>query len=78
MPKEIYPNEKRIAISPEATAKLVKQGFNVTVEAGAGAAANFSDSDFEKAGATMVDAREALGSDIVLKVRAPQESEVLG
>ena len=71
VPKEVYPNEKRVAISPEAAGKYIKQGFNVSVERGAGVDSKFEDSHFEEVGAKIVSTEEAFGSDFVLKVRAP-------
>ncbi|MBP8119824.1 MAG: Re/Si-specific NAD(P)(+) transhydrogenase subunit alpha [Burkholderiales bacterium] len=63
---------------PEVVEKLIKLGFTVQVEAGAGEAANVSDEDYRKAGAGIVDSAAALwaGSDIVFKVRAPSMDEV--
>ena len=43
VPREIFPGEKRVATVPEAVAKLIKLGFSVRVESGAGELANFSD-----------------------------------
>ena len=43
MPKETFTNEKRVALSPEAAERLIKLGFNVNVEEGAGTGADFSD-----------------------------------
>jgi NAD(P) transhydrogenase len=78
VPKEIHEGEKRVALTPETVAKLVKEGFNVVVERGAGAGAKFWDSAYEEAGAKIVDTKEVFGnSDIVLKVRAPQENKDL-
>jgi NAD/NADP transhydrogenase alpha subunit len=51
-----------------ATATLVKKGFSVEIESGAGAAASFKDDDFAKAGAKIVDVNKAYQADIVLKV----------
>ncbi|TPX35102.1 hypothetical protein SmJEL517_g02470 [Synchytrium microbalum] len=74
-PKEVYFNEKRVAITPENTALLLKKGFKqVLVQSGAGSAAEFSDSAYVKAGATIVPSSENVyQSDIVLKVRPPQD-----
>ena len=69
VPKEIHDGERRVALSPEAVKQLTKQGFNVVVEAGAGTGAKFLDSDYVAAGAEVKSVKEALGSDIVLKVR---------
>ena len=67
-----------MATSPEAAAKLVKLGFKVAVESGAGHAANFSDEDFRAAGAEILNGAAALwnASNIVFKVRAPSAEEV--
>ena len=69
VPKEIHEGERRVALSPEAAKQLIKQGFNVVVETGAGAGAKFLDADYIAAGAEVKTVKEALGSDIVFKVR---------
>ena len=51
VPRETFPGEKRVATVPEVVEKLVKLGFGVTVETGAGAAANFGDDAYQAAGA---------------------------
>jgi H+-translocating NAD(P) transhydrogenase subunit alpha len=78
VPKEIAPGERRVALVPEIAKKLVETGFEVVVEAGAGAEASFSDRQFEEAGATIVSARdELLGqADGVVKVQKPAAQEV--
>jgi len=78
VPKEIFPLERRVATVPDVVEKLVKLGFTVQVETGAGDAANFSDDDYRKAGAGVADSAGALWatSDIVFKVRAPSMDEV--
>lgn len=77
VPKEIYENEKRVALSPAAAATLIKNGFKVNVEAGAGFEAKFLDADYVAAGCNLVDsATAAFASDIVLKVRLPAMEEV--
>jgi NAD/NADP transhydrogenase alpha subunit len=60
-----------VAQTPDTVAALRKKGFNVVVQAGAGAAASFRDGDYASAGAAIVDAPAALGADVVLKVRPP-------
>ena len=69
---------KRVATVPDVVAKLVKLGFQVAVESGAGDAANFADETYRAAGAKVVPtARDVwAGSDIVFKVRPPTEDEV--
>ena len=78
VPRETFAGEKRVATVPDVVAKLVKLGFGVTVETGAGAAANFDDAAYEAAGARIAGSAAELyaGSDIVFKVRAPSPGEV--
>ncbi|MEM7595129.1 MAG: Re/Si-specific NAD(P)(+) transhydrogenase subunit alpha, partial [Cyanobacteria bacterium P01_A01_bin.83] len=78
IPKEIYPNERRVAATPNTVKKLQKLGFEVLVESNAGAAANFSDRAYESADCTIIGDRAELWSqaDIILKVRAPQGAEI--
>jgi NAD(P) transhydrogenase subunit alpha len=78
VPKEIFPNEKRVASVPDVVEKLIKLGFAVTLESGAGALANFTDDAYQAAGAKIVGSAKELwgGSDIVFKVRAPSLDEV--
>ena len=78
VPREVYPGEKRVATVPDAVTKLVKLGFAVVVEQGAGELADLSDEAFVQAGATIAPNAAALwsGSDIVFKVRAPTSDEV--
>lgn len=67
IPKETFPLEKRVAATPESVARLVKPGFTVQVETGAGAQAFFSDESYQQAGAKIVDDAWK-DSDIILKV----------
>ena len=78
VPREIFPGEKRVATVPEVVEKLIKLGFQVAVESGAGEAANFSDDAYRAAGAQVFDSAQGLwtASDIVFKVRAPSADEV--
>jgi len=78
VPCEIFPGEKRVATVPEVVLKLIKLGFSVAVQSGAGAAANVSDADYQAAGASIVaDAAQLWAtSDIVFKVRPPTPDEV--
>ena len=76
VPKEIFPGERRVAAVPEVVEKLIKLGFAVTVESGAGDGANFSDDTYMAAGAAIAPSAADLWSkaDIVFKVRAPSSS----
>lgn len=68
VPKETVQNERRVALSPAGVEMLVKQGFQVQVESGAGQESKFSDQQYKNAGATITDVQGAFGSDLVLKV----------
>lgn len=73
VPKEVYENEKRVAITPDTIQKLIKKnGLNFIVEEGAGKEAAISDQAYIDSGAKIVSAKEALSADVVLKVRMPQ------
>ncbi|KAL1140911.1 hypothetical protein AAG570_000839, partial [Ranatra chinensis] len=76
VPKEIWKNEKRVSLSPAVTALLIKKGFGVTVEEGAGVEAKFRDSDYAEAGAKIAKKSDVFSSDLILKIRQPVESEV--
>ncbi len=78
VPRETFPGEKRVATVPEVVEKLIKLGFTVAVESGAGEAANCSDDAYRAAGAEIIDGAAALwaASDIVFKVRPPSPEEV--
>jgi NAD(P) transhydrogenase subunit alpha len=75
VPRETAPGEKRVATVPEVVEKLVKLGFRVAVQSGAGDAANFADETYRAAGAQIVDDVWS-SADIVFKVRAPSAAEV--
>src|SRR5262245_42745214 len=78
VPKETAPEEKRVATVPEIAEKLIKLGFKVIAQSGAGEAANFSDDAYRAAGVEIVHSAQAawMGSDIVFKVRGPGDEEV--
>jgi NAD(P) transhydrogenase subunit alpha len=78
VPKETVAGEKRVATVPEVVEKLIKLGFAVKVQSGAGDAASVSDDAYRAAGAEVVADAAALwgGADIVFKVRPPDEAEV--
>jgi H+-translocating NAD(P) transhydrogenase subunit alpha len=77
-PKEIEQGERRVAMVPDTVKMLVAAGLEVSVEAGAGAAANLTDDLYEKAGATIATRGGTIlhEADAVLKVQAPRESEI--
>ena len=72
VPKESYPGERRVAITPQNVKLLLKKGFSrILIERGAGAEAQFTDEAYELAGAKTIDRRSVFSeADIMLKVRA--------
>ena len=74
IPKEVHAGEKRVATTPDVAKQLIKLGFEVAIEAGAGSAAHYSDASYVEAGVTVVkNAQEVwTDSDIILKVREPE------
>jgi NAD(P) transhydrogenase subunit alpha len=76
VPRERQPGELRVAATPETVKRLVKEGFAVQVQAGAGEAASFADSDYESAGATVVADDAWPAADVVVKVAPPYPEEV--
>ena len=73
VPLETFPNERRVALTPQNTALLLKKGVSkVLVERNAGAAAQFLDEHYKAAGATLVSREELYtSSDVLFKVRPP-------
>jgi len=80
VPNEIHENEYRVAMTPDTAARLQKLGYECAIEAGAGTSANFTDDAYRDAGVNVVSDTKQLwaDSDIVLKVRAPEENTALG
>ncbi|NBO04939.1 MAG: NAD(P)(+) transhydrogenase (Re/Si-specific) subunit alpha, partial [Betaproteobacteria bacterium] len=78
VPREIYPGEKRVATVPDVVSKLIKLGFMVQVERGAGELADLADEAFVEAGASIATNATALweACDIILKVRPPAPEEI--
>ena len=80
VPNEIHENECRVAMTPDTAARLQKLGYECAIESGAGTSANFTDQAYLEAGVTVIsDTRELWAdSDIVLKVRPPEQNNTLG
>ena len=78
IPKEIESLERRVAITPDIVPSFLSFGFEVLVESGAGAAANFTDAAYQDAGATIMPNDGSLWkeADVIMKVRGPQNHEV--
>ena len=73
---ETDPHETRVAASAETVKKFVALGAEMAVERGAGLSAGIIDADYAEAGARLVLAAEALGADLILKVRRPSGVEL--
>jgi NAD(P) transhydrogenase len=76
VPKELFTNERRVALVPSAVQTLTKKGFTVNIEENAGYQAKFLNDDFVAAGANVKGKNDIYKSDIILKVRAPLHEEV--
>ena len=78
IPKEIYPGENRVPITPDSAKKLCRMGAELVVEAGLGAGSGFADSEYEDAGATVSADRNALfgSADVLLRLRKPAADEI--
>jgi NAD(P) transhydrogenase subunit alpha len=77
IPKEVAEGERRVGLVPETVGRLVKDGFEVLVESGAGRDYNL-DADYEEAGAKIVEGADGVygDADIVVKVQSPTEDEL--
>lgn len=73
VPKEIWPGERRVAVTPDTVKKLIGLGFDVAIEAGAGINAAIPDDRFADAGATIAKTMKTTvkDADVILKVRPP-------
>lgn len=75
VPKETGAGETRVAATPDSVKRLVKHGFDISVEEGAGRAAGFHDDDYATAGAKIVSGKNAWATQLVTKVAPPTDSE---
>jgi len=80
IPKEIHLGEKRVATTPDAAAQIMKLGFSVCIESGAGLNADISDAAYQAVGVEILPDAPTLWrtADIVMKVRAPEYYPELG
>src|SRR6056300_1605151 len=76
--KEIFKGEARVAMTPESAKQIQKLGYTCLLETGAGLTSNFSDKDYKDAGVQIVKSASQLWKDsnIILKVRGPEKSEI--
>lgn len=80
VPKELFPGEDRVAITPDTAKKLVRLGAEIQIEAGTGLGSGFQDAEYSEVGATIVEDRAAMlaGADMILRLRKPEVTEVAG
>ncbi|UWU20302.1 Re/Si-specific NAD(P)(+) transhydrogenase subunit alpha [Rhizobium sp. CB3060] len=76
--KETVADETRVAASIETVKKMKSLGFDIVVEAGAGALSRIPDDEYEAIGARIGSARDAARADVILKVRRPTSEEIAG
>ncbi|MGB7588933.1 MAG: alanine dehydrogenase [Solirubrobacterales bacterium] len=78
VPKEIKPDEYRVAITPAGVREMVEHGHEVLIEAGAGEGSAISDADFHAQGAGIVAGPDQVfgAAEMILKVKEPQPVEV--
>jgi NAD(P) transhydrogenase subunit alpha len=78
IPKETIHDESRVAATPQSVKELIKAGYEVNIETGAGTSSFISDDNFKKAGANIVNSSKELfkDSDIIIKVAAPTSDEI--
>ena len=76
VPREVDPGEPRVAASPETAKRITGLGFDVVVEAGAGAASRITDDEYAKAGATIGTVAAAARGVVVLRVRRRTQGDV--
>lgn len=76
IPRESLPGEQRVAATPRTVPQLIKLGYSVVVEQGAGERASYPDDDYAAAGADLADTSTVWGSDIVMAVNEPSVEEL--
>lgn len=76
VPKETLTGETRVAATPNTVEQLLKLGFDVMVESGAGLLASFDDAAFVAAGASIASVKEVWQAELILKVNAPNKDEI--
>ncbi|MDI9336186.1 MAG: Re/Si-specific NAD(P)(+) transhydrogenase subunit alpha [Gammaproteobacteria bacterium] len=76
IPLETFQGEKRVAITPHIVPSYIKAQHRIQVQSHAGESAHFSDEDYQKAGAEIVNQATVYQNELILKVRRPQENEI--
>ena len=76
VPLETKSEERRVAATPETVKKMIGLGCQVLIQKGAGERACITDAAYQVVGAEIVSAKEVFKADLILKVRAPEASEI--
>lgn len=76
VPNEFDQGQTLVAATPDTTTKLIKLGYDVWVQMGAGIAAHYLDEDYEAAGASIVDGTRVWQADIVICLDAPRADQI--
>lgn len=76
VPRETKPGETRVAATPATVEQLIKLGYEVLIESGAGAGASFPDEAYAQAGAALGTAEQAWGAPIVFHVNPPTDEQI--
>ncbi|MCL2757126.1 MAG: Re/Si-specific NAD(P)(+) transhydrogenase subunit alpha [Coriobacteriia bacterium] len=76
IPRESDPKETRVAATPKSVLQLIKMGYEVIVESGAGEKASFPDGEYAAAGASVVEKTDAWNAELVIKINAPLDDEI--
>ncbi|CAI5454974.1 unnamed protein product [Caenorhabditis angaria] len=76
VPKESFPGEKRVSLSPTGVSILHKQGIAVSIEENAGVQAGYSNEDYSKNGASIEKIDNVFEKDVILKIRSPSTAEI--
>ena len=76
VPKEPFTGQTLVAATPDTVKKLIKLGYEVVVEEGAGIQASYYDDQYREAGATIVDKESAWGADIITCLDTPPDAQL--
>jgi len=76
IPKESLQNENRVSATPKSVEQLIKLGFDVAIESGAGEKASFNDESFQAAGAKLESSDSVWKSDVLFKINPPTPEEI--
>lgn len=76
IPTEVSPGHSLVAATPDTAGKLLKLGYEICIQAGAGEVSCYTDDLYEQVGVTVVDKTTAWGADIVMCCDLPTSEEL--